>query len=616
MKNNATKPVRVAALFLCTVLLFVSAVLAQNSIRLDVDATRAAINIIHVKETFAAKTGDFDLYYPKWIPGEHSPTGTINDMVNLYITADGKPLKWQRDPVDIFAFHVTNTQPAKQIEVEFDDVSQPGTVATANLARIKWNRLLMYPRGVKSDDIKVTASMRVPAGWQYATALPVTDESGGAVKFGEVNLTAFIDSPAIIGKYFAKVPLSNDPVPVEMDIAGETAESIKYKPETLEGWKNLVKQANLAFGAHHYKSYKFLLTLSDYGGSEGLEHHESSEDGVDTEGLSDQYKLIDLGDLLSHEYTHSWNGKYRRPASLTTPDFEQPMHGDLLWVYEGLTQYLGHVFPARSGLWTPEVYRDYIADTYASMDTQTGRKWRPLVDTATSVQITYSSPRAWMNERRRVDYYDEGSLIWLDADVLIRQKSNGKKSLDDFLHKFHGGPNGDPHVVPYTFDDVVRTLNEVVPYDWRTFFMDRVYNVNKTAPIGGITNGGWKLVYNDTPNVQDSLRGVGPNLMYSIGLIVNAQGAIRDISPDLAAGKAGLAPGMVIKKVNGEDYSYENIHKAVAATKNGPAPIKLEVQNGGDTATYDISYTGGEKYPHLVRDESKPDYLSAIGKPR
>ena len=616
MKYSATRPVRTAALFFCTVLLFVSAVFAQNDIKLDVDASRAAINIIHVNETFAAKTGDFDLYYPKWIPGEHSPTGTINDVVNLYITADGKPLKWQRDPVDMFAFHVTNTQPAKQIEVQFDDVSQPGTVATANLARIKWNRLLMYPRGVKSDDINVTASMRVPAGWQYATALPVTNESGGTVNFGEVNLTAFIDSPAIIGKYFVKVPLSNDPVPVEMDIAGETPESIKYKPETLEGWKNLVKQANLAFGAHHYKSYKFLLTLSDYGGSEGLEHHESSEDGTYEAALSDQYKLIDLGDLLSHEYTHSWNGKYRRPASLTTPDFEQPMHGELLWVYEGLTQYLGHVFPARSGLWTPEIYRDYIADTYAQMDTQTGRRWRPLVDTATSVQITYSSPRAWMNERRRVDYYDEGSLIWLDADVLIRQKSNGKRSLDDFLHKFHGGPSNDPHVVPYTFDDVVKTLNEVMPYDWRTFFMDRVYNINKTAPIGGITNGGWKLVYNDTPNVQDGSRGVGANLMYSIGLIVNAQGVVRDISPDLAAGKAGLAPGMVIKKVNGQDYSYDVIHKAVAATKNGPAPIRLEVQNSGDTATYDLSYTGGEKYPHLVRDESKPDYLSASANPR
>ena len=616
MKYSATRPVRTAALFFCTVLLFVSAVFAQNDIKLDVDASRAAINIIHVNETLAAKAGDFDLYYPKWIPGEHSPTGTINDVVNLYITADGKPLKWQRDPVDMFAFHVTNTQPAKQIEVQFDDVSQPGTVATANLARIKWNRLLMYPRGVKSDDINVTASMRVPAGWQYATALPVTNESGGTVNFGEVNLTAFIDSPAIIGKYFVKVPLSNDPVPVEMDIAGETPESIKYKPETLEGWKNLVKQANLAFGAHHYKSYKFLLTLSDYGGSEGLEHHESSEDGTYEAALSDQYKLIDLGDLLSHEYTHSWNGKYRRPASLTTPDFEQPMHGELLWVYEGLTQYLGHVFPARSGLWTPEIYRDYIADTYAQMDTQTGRRWRPLVDTATSVQITYSSPRAWMNERRRVDYYDEGSLIWLDADVLIRQKSNGKRSLDDFLHKFHGGPSNDPHVVPYTFDDVVKTLNEVMPYDWRTFFMDRVYNINKTAPIGGITNGGWKLVYNDTPNVQDGSRGVGANLMYSIGLIVNAQGVVRDISPDLAAGKAGLAPGMVIKKVNGQDYSYDVIHKAVAATKNGPAPIRLEVQNSGDTATYDLSYTGGEKYPHLVRDESKPDYLSAIANPR
>lgn len=616
MKHSAVRPIRVVALFFCAALFFVSAVFAQNSIKLDIDASRASINIIHVRETFAAKSGDFDLYYPKWIPGEHSPTGTINDMVNLYITADGKPLKWQRDHVDMFAFHVTNTQPAKQIQVEFDDVSQPNTVATANLARIKWNRLLMYPRGVRSDDLRVTATMRVPSGWQYATALPVINESVGTVNFGEVDLTKFIDSPAIIGKYFVKIPLSNDPVPVEMDIAGETAESIKYKPETLEGWKNLVKQANLAFGAHHYKSYKFLLTLSDYGGSEGLEHHESSEDGVDTEGLSDQYKLIDLGDLLSHEYTHSWNGKYRRPADLTTPDFEQPMHGDLLWVYEGLTQYLGHVFPARAGLWTPEVYRDYIADTYAQMETQSGRNWRPLVDTATSVQITYSSPRAWMNERRRVDYYDEGSLIWLDADVLIRQKSNGKKSLDDFLHKFHGGPNGEPHVVPYTFDDVVKALNEVLPYDWRTFFMDRVYNINKTAPMGGITNGGWRLVYNDTPNVQDSLRGVGPNLMYSIGLIVNAQGQIRDISPDLAAGKAGLAPGLIIKKVNGEDYSYESIHKAVAATKNGPAPIKLEIQNSGDTATYDLSYTGGEKYPHLVRDESKRDYLSDIAKAR
>jgi Predicted protease with the C-terminal PDZ domain len=618
MKNTSRIAFQTSAPLLVIFFLFVPALFAQSNIKLDVDATRAAINTIHVTETFAAKPGDFDLFYPKWIPGEHSPTGTINDMVNLYITVDGQPVHWRRDDVEMFAFHMTIPQGAKQIEVAFDDVSQPGTVATANLARIKWNRLLMYPRGIKSDDINVTASIRLPAGWQYATVLPVTGESGGTVNFGSVNLTTFVDSPAIIGKYFVKVPLSNDPVPVEMDIAGETADSIKYKPETLEGWKNLVKQANLAFGAHHYKNYKFLLTLSDNGGSEGLEHHESSEDGTDEKALSDQYQMLDLGDLLSHEYTHSWNGKYRRPASLTTPDFEAPMHGDLLWVYEGLTQYLGHVFPTRSGLWTPEMFRESIADTYASIDTQTGRRWRPLVDTATSVQITYSSPRAWMNERRRVDYYDEGSLIWLDADALIRQKSNGKLSLDDFFHKFHGSQSGVPRVVTYDFDEVVRTLNQVLPYDWRTFLIDRVYNINKDAPMGGIKNGGWRLVFNDTPNLQDQVnfRGGGANLMYSIGIIVNNAGQVRDINPDLAGAKAGLAPGMTIKKVNSEDFSVDNIRKAVAATKNGPAAITLVAENGSESSTYNISYTGGERYPHLVRDESKPDYLSAIGKPR
>ncbi|MGH7782587.1 MAG: M61 family peptidase, partial [Candidatus Binatia bacterium] len=516
---------------------------AQDTIRLSVDASAAAKNVVHVKETLTPRTGTFDLFYPKWIPGEHSPTGTINDVVNLYFLGDGKPLEWRRDDVEMFAFHVIVPPGTKRLEVDFDDVSQPGTVATANLARIKWNRLLMYPRGVKSDLIKVTASMQYPADWKYATALSVTSESAGFANFGEVDLTTLIDSPAIMGKYFAKIPLSGGDALVEMDIAGETADSIKYGAGTLEGWKNLITQANLAFGGHHYRSYKFLLTLSDNGGDEGLEHHESSEDGTGEKALTDKLELLELGDLLGHEYTHSWNGKYRRPASLTTADFEIPMHGDMLWVYEGLTQYMGHVLPARSGLWTPDMFRESVAETFAMMDTQTGRRWRPLVDTATAVQYTYSSPRAWMNERRRVDYYYEGSLIWLDADVLIRKNSGGRLSLDDFLHKFHGGVSGSPRVVTYDLTDIVRTLNEVVPYDWTGFFNERVYAVNVNAPIGGITNGGWKLVYNDTPNlagqVEDNRREMA-SIMYSIGMIVNEAGEVRDINPNLAAAKSGL----------------------------------------------------------------------------
>ncbi|MEP6849724.1 MAG: M61 family peptidase [Acidobacteriota bacterium] len=588
---------------------------AQNKIRLEVDATRSAINIVHVKEAIAVKPGPLDLFYPKWIPGEHSPTGTINDVVNFYISADGKPIEWTRDPVEMFAFHLMVPRGSKEIAVEFDDASQPATVATANLARIKWNRLLVYPRTIKSDLVMVTASLKYPAGWKYASSLPVTKEGANSVDFAEQNLTAFIDSPAIIGKYFAKIPLSSGEAPAEMDIAAENAAALQYSPEMLEGWKNLITQANLAFGAHHYGSYKFLLTLSDNGGDEGLEHHESSEDGTGEKALTDPLQSLDLADLLGHEYTHSWNGKYRRPASLTTPDFEKPMQGDLLWVYEGLTQYLGHVLPTRSGLWTAEMFRESVAETYATMNGQSGRRWRPLVDTATAVQYTYPSSRAWMNERRRVDYYDEGSLIWLDADVLIRQQSGGKLSLDDFLHKFHGGVSGPPMVVTYDLNEIVRTLNQILPYDWRTFFIDRVYRINRTAPIGGITNGGWKLIFNDTPNlagqVEDGRREIA-SMMYSLGLIVADSGEIRDIDPDGVAAKAGLAPGIVIKTVNGQSFSTQELHKVVAAKGH----ITLLIQNGSEAGSLDLNYTGGEKYPHLVRDNVKTDLLSAIGEPR
>ena len=607
------------------VLLFVllalsaSAAVAQNNIKLTLDASDAAKNILHVRETVnAPAAGDFQLFYPKWIPGEHAPDAPLNDLVNLYFTADGKTLEWQRDDVEMFAFHVQIPANAKQLEISFDNVSQSGTVATANLARIKWNRVVLYPRGVKSDDIQVTASMKLPNNWQYATALPLDKETKTAVDFKAVNLTTFIDSPAIIGKYFAKIPLNNGGVLTEMDIAAETAEALKYKPETLQGWKNLVTQANLMYGAHHYNSYRFLLTLSDNGGDEGLEHHESSEDGTGEKALSDENQLLDLGDLLGHEYTHSWNGKYRRPATLTTDDFEKPQYGELLWVYEGLTQYLGRVLPTRSGLWTDEMFRESVADTFAQMDYQTGRRWRPLVDTARAVQFTYPSPRMWMNSRRRVDYYYEGSLIWMEADVLIREKSGGKLSLDDFLRKFHGGQNSAPMVKTYDLAEIVQTLNSVVPYDWNAFFVERVYKVQKNAPIGGITNGGWKVIYNDTPNKQgevDEGRRNFANLMYSIGIIVNSEGEILDVNPDLAAYKSGLAPGMMIKKINGEEFNLDNLHKAIDATKSGKSSIQIEADNGSTANTFAVNYTGGEKYPHLVRDTAKTDYLSGITKP-
>ena len=599
--------------------LFASAALAQN-IKLTLDATDAPKNLWRVRQTFPApaSAGNFALFYPKWIPGEHSPRGTLNNMVNLFITADGKPVEWRRDDVEMFAFLMTIPEGARQIEVAFDYVGEYGDLATANLARIKWNRLILYPRGARSDDVQVSASMKMPPDWKFATALPVEKETKNAVDFKTVNLTTFVDSPAIIGRYFSKIPLTSDGVLTEMALAGETEAALKYKPETLAGWRNLVLQGNRMFGARHYNAYYFLTTLSDYGAFEGLEHHESSENGVGTDALSDGDELLELNELLGHEYVHSWNGKYRRPDKLTTPDFEQPMHGELLWVYEGLTQYLGKVLSARSGMWTEEMFREAMAEVSAEMDFRSGRRWRPLVDTSRAVQFTYPSSRAWMTQRRRVDYYDEGALVWMDADVTIREKSGGKLSLDDFLRKFHGGANTGAMVKTYDLEEIVRTLNEVQPFDWRGFFIDRVYKAQERAPLGGIAGGGWRIVYNDTPNLAAELdydRTNYANMMYSIGLLASSDGTILDINPDLAAGKAGLAPGMAIQRINNEEYSVEEMQRVVAETKDRETTIKVVASFGSRAETFNITYQGGARYPHLVRDLTRTDYLSGITKP-
>jgi len=610
-------------LLLLFVLLQLCAVAALGqdsvSIKLNVDATEAARNVLHTTLIIPVKPGPMSLFYPKWIPGEHSPTGPINDMVGLRLSANGKSIPWTRDAVEMFAFHCEIPAGVSMLEVSFDDVSQPGTTMTARLARVKWNRLLVYPRGMNSDSVRVDAAIRLPGGWKFATALTVQHERRDEVEFKEVSLTELVDSPLIAGANFRKVTLVSAPLLHEMDIAADTPAALEVKAETLLGWQNLVKEANALFGARHYRSYRFLLTLSDAGGGEGLEHHESSEDGVGEKALSDPGQLIDLGDLLGHEYTHSWNGKYRRPADLTTPDFEQPMHGDLLWVYEGLTEYLGKVLPARSGLWTPENFRESIAAVAAEMDNQQGRKWRPLRDTATAVQFTYSSPRAWMNYRRRVDYYFEGLLLWMEADVIIRRQSQGKLSLDDFCRKFHGGPDTGPTVKTYTFDDIVTTLNAVTPYDWRGFLNERVNLIAGRAPLGGINNAGWKLIYNEKPN--DEMKFAEQqrkfiNLTYSIGLMVSADGTVLDVSPELPAAKAGLAPGMKIVGVNGRGWSGDALHEAmVATTKSVSVPIDLRVENGGFQENYKVDYRGGERYPHLERDPTKPDLLSEIIKP-
>jgi predicted metalloprotease with PDZ domain len=590
---------------------------SQNSpaIKLEIDATETRRNTIHVKETIPVKPGPLTLSYPKWIPGEHAPTGTLDNMVNLFIRANGNMIAWRRDDVEMFAFHCEVPAGVTELEVSFDDVEPPRTLMTPATGRLKWNRLLLYPLGAPSDRLTFSPSIKLPEGWKQATALPVKNETEETVEFKDVSLNRLVDSPVIIGVFFKRVPLATSPVLHEVDIVSDTEDGLEASEETVTGWKNLVREANFLFGAHHYDSYRFLMTLSDIGSDEGLEHHESSEDGADEDALSNDDKLVELSDLLSHEFAHSWNGKHRRPAGLVTPNFETPMRGELLWVYEGLTQYLGFVLPARSKMWTPETFRETIAITFAEMNNQSGRNWRSVADTARAVRFTYSPPAEWANARRGSDYYDEGALIWMEADILIRGRSRGKLSLDDFCRKFYGGKNTGPAVRPYDLNEVIATLNSVLPYDWRGFFNRRVYADMPGVSPDGLTRAGWKLVYNDTPNTRtagDERIYEYYSFAYSLGFEADASGLIYDVNPLLSAAKAGLAPGMKIVSVEGEEFSVDILREAINAARMASKPIKVIAENAGERGNYSIEYHGGDLHPHLVRDATKPDLIEKI----
>jgi predicted metalloprotease with PDZ domain len=567
-----------------------------------------------------ASPGPLTLYYPKWIPGTHGPTGPIRNLAGLKITAGGKALPWRRDPVDMYAFHLDVPQGATAVEVNieflaptFAGSSSSDSSTTSHLVIYWWNTLLLYPPVARADDLMFDASLRLPPGWKFGTALTMQRESAGEVHFRPASLTTLIDSPVLAGEHFRAITLSTAKPAVEMDIAADSVAVLDASPQFTDAMRKLVDEAKALFGAEHYEHYNFLFTLSDRVAHLGLEHHQSNDSRVAERALIDQSQgRLALG-VLPHEYVHSWNGKYRRPAGLATPDPQTPMQGEMLWVYEGLTQYYGNVLAVRSGLWTPEQYADTLAQAAASLDHTPGRLWRPLIDTAVAAQVLYGAPSEWRAERRGVDFYNEGMLIWLDTDTLIRQLTAGQRSLDDFCRRFHGGQTGPPVVEPYTFGDVVTTLNEVAPYDWQTFLNQRLYTTDFHAPLAGIERGGWRLNYDAEQgqrimDLEAARKEV--ELGYSLGLRLNTDGLITDVISGMPAAQAKLGPGMTVAAVDGTAFSPNALRGAVSAAKTSERPIHLLVNNENTLIDYRIDYHGGEQYPHLVRDGAKPDLLS------
>lgn len=594
-----------------------------GTIQLTVDASDVTRGIFRIRERVPVTgAGDLVLLYPKWIPGGHTPRGDINKVAGFKFTANGQPLEWKRDTIDVTAFHVNVPAGVTAVDVEFQYVTptasnQGRTVATPDMASIQWISNSLYPAGYYVRQIPVQASVIVPQGWQVATALRPSGLSGNRVDYPVTSYEILLDSPLIAGAHYRQFPLSDD---VFLDVVADTAAELDAKPDQIAAHKRLVEQAVKLFGAEHYDHYNFLLTISDYLGGIGLEHHRSSEDGVDRGYFTDWNNKLRDRNLLPHEYVHSWNGKYRRGADLWTPDYRTPMQDSLLWVYEGQTQFWGYVLGARSGMLSKEDTLSAIASIAATYGYGTpGRAWRPLVDTTNDPIIAARSPQAWRSWQRSEDYYSEGLLIWTDVDRIIREQSRGKKSLDDFARAFFGMRNRDFGELTYTFDDVVATLNAVQPYDWSGYLERRVLDVAANPPLEGITMGGYNLVFRDEPTAwTKSVEKEGKNndLTYSGGFVVGNDGKITTVIWDSPAFNAGMTVGSELLAVNGRKFDGDGLKSAIKAAKETKEPVKLLVKSGEVYRTLDLDWHGGLRYPRLEKAGKGQGTLDALLAPR
>lgn len=597
-------------------------------INLTVDATDLDHRIYHVTESIpVTRAGEMVLVYPKWLPGNHSPTGPVVNLAGLVIRGAGRELAWTRDPVEMFAFHVSVPEGTASLDISFDvatpiDPRDGRVVITPALIDLQWNTTALYPAGYFSRDIRIAPHLVLPTGWKYATALDTESATPEGVSFKATDFETFVDSPLYAGPYFAQFDLDpGGPAPVRLNVFADKAEALLARPDQIAAHRNLVREAYRLFGSHHFDHYDFLLGLSEQMSGIGLEHHRSSEDGVSLRYFVDWEKLAAERELLPHEFTHSWNGKFRRPSDLWTPTYDTPMRNSLLWVYEGQTQYWGQVLAARSGLVTRQQALDNLAAIAAVAENRLGRRWRSLEDTTNDPIIAYKTAKIWPDWQRNTEYYREGALVWLDVDTVIREQTRGQRSLDDFARSFFGVGNGEMTPRTYSFDDLVKALNAVTPLDWASFLRTRLDRTGSDAPapLDGIIKGGYRLVYRETPNdslrLEEARRKIC-DLSYSLGLNVDQRGLIKDVAWDGPGYKVGLAPGTTIIAVNGTAFDPDGLREAVRLAKAPVTPIELIVRTGDRFRIIRIDYHGGLRYPHLERDPTVPARLDDILAPK
>ena len=606
----------------------ISPLLAAESpaILIDIDARELPRRLVHTTLDVPCKPGaPLRLWYPKWIPGTHGPKGRVENVGGLRVESpDGTVIPWKRDEVDLHCFVVAVPEGVKTVRVKLDTICESSSVESAgiytygnsSIGTINWNTCVLYPEGSPIDDTYVKVSLRLPAGWKFATALKSAPPAEGVISFKEVSLATFIDSPLIAGKHLKSHRLNagGAGAPVYLDLTSESPEAINLDPNVIEQYSRMVREAEALFGVTHYSEYHLLVVCSDDFGRFGVEHLASSMNGVGERALvDDNLRKGWIAMLLPHEYAHSWCGKYRRPAAMITPDYHTPMKTKLLWVYEGLDTYLGEVLMVRAGLATPEEYRVSLARTIRGLNATTGRQWRPLEDTAVASHLSRSPGRSWNQLRRTQDYYPEGMMIWYEADAIIREKTDGAKSLDDFCKKFFAKVPGKTTVAGHDFDDVVRDLNSVAAYDWATFLNRRVGSPQDSLPLEVVTKLGYRLRYADKPAALTPAEPDNP-AADSLGLTI-AAGQLSGVVPGMPGDKAGLSPGLKVLGVNGKKFSPNRLRDAIADSVIRKK-VDVLLEDGDEFRTVSVPYAVGLRYLELQKLDGKPDILGEIIKPR
>ncbi len=592
-----------------------------GTMRLVVDASDVAHAIMTVEQHIpVANAEQMTLRFPEWLPGKHAPRGAIGDMAGLNFSANGQVLNWRRDVEDVYSFHVDVPRGAREITVRFQFLaptreSEGRVNMTPAMLNLQFEQVSLYPAGYATRNIRVQPSVILPTGWQAATALDGATNVAGTqnrINYGPTDYETLIDSPMFAGAHFRRWDLGQG---VHLNVVADDAQYLEARDEHIAAHRALVSEAVALFGTRHFDHYELLLALTEEMGGIGLEHHRSSENARETDYFTEWDNNGSERGLLPHELTHSWNGKYRRPAHLWTPDYATTMDGRLLWVYEGQTAFWDLVLAARSGMQTSQMVIDEWARNAAFYAAQPGRAWRSVEDTTLDPVMAARRPRPFPTATRTEDYYNEASLMWLEADQIMRRLSGGARGMDNFARNFFGGHDGDWGTVTYEFDDVVAALQAVQPYDWAQFLNNHMRGVGQPAPIAGLEAAGYRLVWRDTPSEYDGERmkeGGYLDLYFSLGININRSGEVSAIQFDSPMFNQGVTNGTRILAVNGLSYNQDRMRAAIRAASDGTTPITLLVEKGGRYRTITPQWTGGLRYPHTERASSEPNGMDAL----